>query len=312
MDSQQIAPGYERPPSALGAWIRRNPVALKELRGRMRGARAFVVLTLYVALMGGFATALYLIYTLQSQVTAATSGGTIGKLIFGGLVAIELFLVCFIAPAFTSGAITGERERRTFHILRTTLLPARRLITGKLVAALAYVVLLLLVAVPLQSLAFLMGGVTLPEVLLSIELLLVTAVGYGVAGIFFSTLTSRTLGASVLTYVVVLLVTLALPMAGLTFLGFGSALLSSMNNPVTEAVLIYGLGLLGCTNPIATAVLTEIVLLEKGTVFFFTVSLSNGTQIPLVSPWLVFTLLYAALSLALVLWSVRRIRQIEV
>lgn len=31
--------------------ILRNPVVLKELRGRMRGARAFVVLTIYLSLV---------------------------------------------------------------------------------------------------------------------------------------------------------------------------------------------------------------------------------------------------------------------
>ena len=36
----------------------RNPVVLKELRGRMRGPRAFVVLTVYLTLMSGFATLL--------------------------------------------------------------------------------------------------------------------------------------------------------------------------------------------------------------------------------------------------------------
>src|SRR5690242_14206967 len=94
-----------KPPSAFGMWIRRNPVALKELRGRMRGARAFVVLTIYVALMSLFAVMLYTIYTVQASVNMSTTGGVVGKLIFGGVVAVELFLVCFIAPAFTSSAI---------------------------------------------------------------------------------------------------------------------------------------------------------------------------------------------------------------
>src|SRR5438128_337455 len=106
-----------RAPSAFGAWIRRNPVALKELRGRMRGARAFIVLTVYVALMSLFATVLYAIYSVQASISMVTTGGIVGKLIFGGVVTVELFLVCFIAPAFTSSAISGERERRTFQIL---------------------------------------------------------------------------------------------------------------------------------------------------------------------------------------------------
>ena len=76
---------HSRPPSALGAWLRRNPVALKELRGRMRGARAFVVLTVYVTLMSLFAVLLYAIYSVQASVSMTNTGGAVGKLIFGGV-----------------------------------------------------------------------------------------------------------------------------------------------------------------------------------------------------------------------------------
>jgi len=278
----------------------------------MRGARAFVVLTVYVTLMSLFAVLLYAIYSVQASVSMTNTGGAVGKLIFGGVVAVELFLVCFIAPAFTSSAISGERERQTFQILRTTLLPARRIVAGKLMAAVAFVVLLLLVAIPLQSLAFLMGGVTMPEVLISIELLFVTSVGFGVVGLFFSAATERTLGASVLTYVIVLVIVVALPLASLTFVGVIFAMISSLNNPVMEAIAIYGFGLLGCTNPISTAVLSEVVLLNKGQALFFTMTLSNGTSIPLVAPWVVYTILYGILALVLIRLTVRRVRRIEV
>ena len=36
-----------------------NPVVLKELRGRMRGARAFIVLTIYLGLLGAFSSLIY-------------------------------------------------------------------------------------------------------------------------------------------------------------------------------------------------------------------------------------------------------------
>ena len=82
------------------------------------------------------------------------TGGVVGKMVFGGVLAIELFMVCFIAPAFTTGAISGEKERQTFDLLRTTLLPARRIVIGKLIAALAYIVLLLVVAALLGLFAY--------------------------------------------------------------------------------------------------------------------------------------------------------------
>jgi ABC-2 type transport system permease protein len=297
-------------PSRLGAWVRRNPVALKELRGRMRGARAFVVLTVYVALMSLFAVTLYLIYTTSASISLTTTGGVIGKLIFGGVVAIELFLVCFVAPSFTAGAISGERERRTFNLLRTTLLSARRFVFGKLLSALAYIVLLLLVAVPLQSLAFLMGGITVLEVLLSIVLLLVTAIAYGSVGLFFSAVTRRTLTASILTYTFALVVTIALPLLALVLGTFSGGALGG-GRPLLQAILTYAAYLIVATNPIATAIMTEILLQQQGALFITSQTLSNGASIPLVSPWVIYTLLYLAVSAVLILLTVRAVRHTQ-
>ncbi|MBN1311043.1 MAG: ABC transporter permease [Anaerolineae bacterium] len=302
-----------QPPSIWGAWLRRNPIVLKELRGRMRGARAFVMLTIYVGLMSLFTVLLYMIYTASSTVTLSTTGSAIGQLIFGGVLAVELFLVCFIAPAFTAGAISGEREHQTYYLLRTTLLSAQRLVFGKLTSAMAYIVLLLFVAVPLQSLAFLMGGVTIAEVLLSVELLVVTAIGYGAVGIFFSTTTRRTLSASILTYVFALLITVVLPLAALVVLSLTSIwMFTASSQPVLEILIFLIFALLACTNPIATAILTEVVLQQHGTAFVFTQTFSNGLNIPLPSPWIVYTLVYGVGTLVLVLLSVRRVRQVDV
>src|SRR2546423_15623986 len=88
-----------------------NPVVLKELRGRMRGTRAFVVLTVYLTLMSGFATLLYVLYSTTLSFSGYPSSGQIGRVLFVGIVGVELFLVTFIAPTFTAGAVTGGSER---------------------------------------------------------------------------------------------------------------------------------------------------------------------------------------------------------
>jgi ABC-2 type transport system permease protein len=289
--------------------LRSNPVTLKELRGRMRGARAFLVLTVYVGLMSAFAVTLYLAYSTSTGIAVSGSGGVIGKIVFGGVVGIELLMVCFIAPAFTAGAISGERERLTLDLLRTTLLPARSLVAGKLESALGYIVLLLLAGLPLQSLAFLMGGVTMVEVVLSLLLMLVSAVAFATVGLFFSSVMKRTLAASVLTYASVLAATFGLP---LLLVGFIPVIdFIDVNGPLAEVMLIYGGGFLACTNPIATVILTEVVLQEERAVFFFTVPLSNGGNLPLVSPWIVYVLVYALLSLVLIWLSVRSVRRVS-
>jgi ABC-type transport system involved in multi-copper enzyme maturation permease subunit len=113
-----------------------NPVILKELRGRMRGRQAFILLTVYLGLIAVLIGFIYL-------TTATGSSGRwnpsqrqdVGKAVFGAVVLLELLLVSFIGPGLTAGAITAEREHQTFDLLRTTLLSARSLVLGKLGSA---------------------------------------------------------------------------------------------------------------------------------------------------------------------------------
>jgi hypothetical protein len=307
-----VSEATHAPRRTLAERLRSNPVTLKELRGRMRGARAFVVLTLYVVLISGFTSLLYLTYSTSTGLVASSSGSVIGKIIFGGVLGFQLFLVTFIAPSFTAGSISGERERQTFDLLRTTLLPARSVVMGKLGSALSYILLLLIAAVPLQSLAFLMGGVVIEEVVLSLIMLLVTAITFSTAGVFFSSLTRRTLVASVLTYSFALVATIGLPMLALIFIPVFEMSFYDINSPILEAILIYTGGFLVTTNPILTVIFTEIVLQEESTILFFDVNLSSSSaSIPLVSPWIVYVLVYVILTLVLLASSVRLVKRPE-
>ncbi|MGD2078182.1 MAG: ABC transporter permease, partial [Chloroflexota bacterium] len=203
----------------------RNPVALKELRSRMRGRRAFVVLTIYVFLMSLFIFLVYLAYVAASRNSFGPSSRQAGKAVFAAVLAAEVFLVLFVGPAFTSGAISGEKERQTYDLLRTTLLPARTLVSGKLISALSYVYLLILVSVPLQSIAFLLGGVSPVEVILSQLLVALSAVTFALVGLFFSSSMRSTLAATITTFGTAMFLTFGLPLiAGISAGVLGPAL----------------------------------------------------------------------------------------
>ncbi len=313
-----------KPRRTLREWLTRNPVTLKELRGRMRGPRAFIVLIAYLTLMGAFVALLYGLFVTSStsyayNYNAGPDRQVLGKFVFATVVGTELLLVCFICPAFTVGAISGERERQTYDLLRTTLLRARALVFGKLVSALSYVALLLIAALPLQSLAFLLGGVAAEEVIIATVLLLTTAIIYSAAGIFFSALMRRTLGATILTYAFVLLDTLGLPLVLLLISAVGSSALNNLfqGTPplLAQAALLYGTGLLIVTNPLATAITAEIILSSNQTVFYFTQTLTDGVgnsfNAPLVSPWLPWALLSVLMSGVLVWLTILIVRRGE-
>jgi ABC-2 type transport system permease protein len=290
-----------------------NPVVLKELRGRMRGMRAFVVMTIYLLLMSGFATLLYVLYSSSLNYSGYASGGTIGRVLFIGIVGVELFLVTFIAPTFTAGAISGERERQTYDLLRTTLLPASSLVIGKLVSALSYVLLLLLAAIPLQSIAFLFGGVTETEIILAFVILVVTAITLGSVGIYFSSVMQRTLSASIMTYGFAMFITLGLPLIMIVIGAFITPLLRDASTTV-QSIMTYVFGAMVSTNPLATAMYTEYQVTTNQSIGFFTHTVQDRTgsfTLPLLSPWIVFTVFYLFISAVLVFIAIRRVRRIE-
>jgi ABC-type transport system involved in multi-copper enzyme maturation permease subunit len=289
----------------------KNPVAVKELRSRMRGRRAFVVLTVYLLLMSLFIFLVYLVYAAAARNTFGPSSRQAGKAVFGAVLAVEIFLVLFVGPAFTSGAISGEKERRTYDLLRTTLLPARALVSGKLLSALSYVFLLILVSLPLQSIAFLLGGVSPAEVVVSQLLIIVSAVAFALIGLFFSSLMRSTLIATIATFAAAMFLTFGVPMiAGIAASVIGPLFFGAPSSGwLVQALLIYAGLLLSATNLPAAIIVSEVILLEENAFLFFSQTL-DGHSVTLMSPWFVYILIYMLLSVLLYWATVRRVRRV--
>ena len=294
--------------------FRVNPVMLKELRGRMRGMRAFAVMTVYLGLMSSFTLLLYVIYGTSTRSSGSAAAGEIGRVLFLGIVGIELLLIIFIAPAFTSGAITGERERQTYDLLQTTLLTTPSFVIGKLESALGYILLLLLSGIPLESIAFLFGGVTEQELVLAFVILLVTAVALGTIGIYYSAAMARTLVANVRAYGMILAAMFVAPIILSTVLNVIDDLLfvrvGASFSPLAESITQYLDLLLVSINPAATGLSTQSLLVDQNVLGFYNYTLrSDGSTIPLVSPWISFTIIYLAVSAVLVVLTIRQTKE---
>jgi ABC-type transport system involved in multi-copper enzyme maturation permease subunit len=295
--------------------FRRNPVVMKELRGRMRGGKAFVILTIYLLLLSIAISIVFLAFTAsQNPVGSSDVRQVLGKAIFGMVVGMELFTVSFIAPALTSSAISSEREHQTFDLLRTTLLSARSFVLGKLFSSLFYIVLLLFAALPLQSLAFLLGGVAIEEVLIGNLLLVITATAFSAIGLFFSSITRRTLVSTVLSYALAIIIVFGLPVFLLTGIAlfdrmlFGSGLPA---NVIAESILVVSGWVIVSLNPLATAVVTQIILIEEQSAFYFAFPLGNGNTVPVLSPWISYAVIYLFLSSIMVWLSVRFVKRVD-
>lgn len=290
-----------------------NPVSRKELRGRMRGVRAFAIITIFLTMMASFTVLLYLLQLPGVLGSTTIITGELGRTLFSGVVGVELALVIFIVPALTAGAITGERERKTFDLLQTTLLSSSSFLVGKLESALGYILLLLLSAIPLQSIAFLFGGVSEIEVLLAFMVLLVTALLLGAMGLFFSAWTDRTTTATVRVYTVAMALMGGLPfvhlLIGQPFARVLEGFTATGGNSFMEAVGIYVDMVLVSLNPATASFYSQRMMVDYQEIFLMYVPLQDTTTIPVVAPWLLLIVSYLILAGGLVLLAVRRMRR---
>jgi len=177
----------------------------KELRLRLRRERSVWVIVIYLLVMGllGFAFL---------QRDSAFSGGyqgyllsDIGTQLYTLLAFVQLFLIVFIVPAFTSTAINGEKERQTFDLLLCSKLSSFSLLAGKLVAGIASALLLIAASIPLFSLVFFFGGVAPIEVLRALIVFVVTAIAAGMISLFCSTLVRRPTVSTAIAYALCML-----------------------------------------------------------------------------------------------------------
>jgi ABC-2 type transport system permease protein len=184
----------------------------KELRSRFRGRRAFLVLTLYLAVLALIAYGAYSVVAPNARANASfgefggnpNASAQVGQAIFAMLSVIQLLLVVFIAPALTAGAISLEREKQTLDLLIATPLRPGGIVVGKLLSALAFVVLMILAGIPVSALVLMYGGASVDDILRQQVVLFASAIGFGVIGLFMSALIKRTQAAIVLTYCIVL------------------------------------------------------------------------------------------------------------
>jgi ABC-2 type transport system permease protein len=186
-------------------------IGVKELRGRMRGRRAFAILTIYLLLLAGFALMAEKLvesnYTSGFGNSSAFAGAAIGQGIFAALLMLMTLQVVFLAPSSTSGSISLEREKQTLELLIATPISSLAIVVGKLLSALVYVFLLIAASLPLMAVVFVYGGVGPEDVLRGYIVLVAAALWLGSFGLLCSSVVKRTTAATAITIFGVLAIT---------------------------------------------------------------------------------------------------------
>lgn len=197
---QQPMPRYSAFARTVGGIV---AIGVKELRGRMRGRRAFIILTVYLLLLGGFALMVEKVMESTFNIgfggTNAAASPAIGQGIFAALLMLMTLQVVFLAASSTAGAISLEREKQTLELLVTTPISSVAIVVGKLLSALIYVFLLIAASIPLMAVVFVFGGVGPEDVVRGYIVLIATALGLGSFGLLCSSIVKRTTASTAIT-----------------------------------------------------------------------------------------------------------------
>src|SRR6476620_12445927 len=160
------------------AWrlVPANPILLRVVEAGGRRRRDLFIRCAYLGLL-----VFVVITSLVSGQSTIGTGASLNDLakmsdqIFRNMSYLQLGLVALLAPIFTAGAITQEKDSQTYDILLSTPLTNGQIILGSLLSRLFFVVALLVSGIPVFSITQIFGGVAIRSIALSFAIAAATA-----------------------------------------------------------------------------------------------------------------------------------------
>ena len=182
-------------------YLLENPVLQRELLVNLRMPRAFVLLLVYQVLL---AAVVYLAWPADNMRLDLSenpeSTQNLVNLFFLG----QYILASLMAPSFAAGAVTGEKERKTYEMLLASPLRPEAIIMGKLVAALTHLAILIFASLPIVMLCLPLGGVSIYEVFAAYLALIASVITFGMISVACGSFFKRTSASLVVSYLLIL------------------------------------------------------------------------------------------------------------
>lgn len=177
-----------------------NPVLRREAVTSLRGWKNFAILTLYLGITA-LGAGLVVYFSVFASWNYSFDPQSM-MVLYIVLSAVQMALITLAVPALTAGSISGERERQTLDLLLVTKMSPFAIVTGKLMASLAFILLLIVSTLPVLSLVFFFGGIKVTSMLLMVGFMLMTALMLGSVSVFFSCVFKRTVISVMLVYLI--------------------------------------------------------------------------------------------------------------
>src|SRR5947209_985459 len=152
-----------------------NPILLRVVDAGGKRKRDLIIRCVYLGLLVGLVLVSIISGGNEYSATdlsllAKTSSGIFQKMSY-----LQLGLVALLAPIFTAGAITQEKDSQTYDILLATPLTNGQIILGSLLSRLFFIVALLVSGIPVFSITQIFGGVAIRSIALSFAIAAATA-----------------------------------------------------------------------------------------------------------------------------------------
>ena len=178
-----------------------NPILAFSATRRMRSFKTLLIAAVWLLVMMGVAL---LIMGQLFRSGASINGLRTGVTCYQILIIVQFILIILVAPAMTSGAIAGERERQTLELLLVTNTRSFRIVWGKAMESFAMLALLIVCGFPVMCMTMIAGAVTILQILAGELFLLAMAFAAVCVGVLSSALARSTVGSSILSYVILL------------------------------------------------------------------------------------------------------------
>ncbi len=186
-------------------YLLENPVLQRELLVNLRTKRAFVLLAAYQLILA----AVVLVAWPDAERLDLTQNPPSAKRLVNLFFLGQYVLASLMAPSFAAGAISGEKERKTYEMLLASPLRPVAIVIGKMVASLTHLGMLILASLPIIVLCLPLGGVSVYEVLAAYLGLIVSVIVFGAIGVACSSYFKRTSASLVVSYLLILPLVLA-------------------------------------------------------------------------------------------------------
>jgi ABC-type transport system involved in multi-copper enzyme maturation permease subunit len=151
-----------------------NPILLRVVESAGKRKRDLAIRCAYLGLL-----VFFVIFTLfterQTDQTSLTDLSNASRAIFRQMSYLQLGLVALLAPIFTAGAITQEKDSQTYDILLATPLSNAQIVLGSLLSRLFFVIALLISGIPIFSVTQIFGGVSINSIAMSFTIAAATA-----------------------------------------------------------------------------------------------------------------------------------------